>query len=181
MDWLAGGDRGEIAVERIYAAAADSVAAHGFDRLNIDDVAARAGCSRATVYRHVGGKREIRDGVLARSIARIGADVQTAVAGLRGSERLVQAILLSLDAVRGDAVASALLSRAPSTQNLNRSLVESRRLAAAAAQLTGLGPDDPLPSEWTVRVVLSLLYWPLGDRNAEEAIVRRYVAPAFSS
>jgi AcrR family transcriptional regulator len=181
VDWLAGGDRGEIAVERIYAAAADSVAAHGFDRLNIDDVAARAGCSRATVYRHVGGKGEIRDGVVSRSITRIGTDVQAAVAGLRGSERLVQAILLSLDAVRGDAVASALLSRAPSTRNLNRSLVESPRLAAAAAELTGLGADDPLSSEWTVRVVLSLLFWPLGDRNAEEAIVRRYVAPALSS
>jgi len=181
MDWLAGGDRSEMAVERIYAAAADSVAAHGLDRLNIDDIAARAGCSRATVYRHVGGKGAIRDGVLARSIARIGADVTAAVANLRGAERLVQAILLSLDAVRGDRVASALLIGNPAAQDLNSTLIDSPRLASAAAELAGLQPDDPVAPEWIVRVVLSLLYWPVGDRKAEEAMVRRFVMPAFGA
>jgi AcrR family transcriptional regulator len=48
-DWLAGGDRRALAVERIHAAAAELIARNGMAGLNIDHVAAHAGCSRATV------------------------------------------------------------------------------------------------------------------------------------
>jgi AcrR family transcriptional regulator len=180
MDWLAGGDRTELATERIYAAAAESVALHGLDRLSIDDIAVRVGCSRATVYRHVGGKRQLRDGVLARSIARIGAQVAAAVDGLAGEERVVQAILVSLTVIRADVVASTLLEVAPGTGNENRSLLQSPRLAAAAAELSGLTVDDPAAAEWVVRVVLALLFWPVGDAVAEEMVVRRFVAPSMA-
>ncbi|WP_432279675.1 TetR family transcriptional regulator, partial [Nocardia brasiliensis] len=37
----------------------------GMARLTIDRVAAQAGCSRATVYRYVGGKSALREAVLA--------------------------------------------------------------------------------------------------------------------
>jgi len=180
MDWLAGGDRTELATERIYAAAAESAALHGLDRLSIDDIAARVGCSRATVYRHVGGKRQLRDGVLARSIARIGAEVAAAVHGLDGEERVVQAILVSLTVIRADVVASTLLEVTPGTDNVNRSLLQSPRLAAAAAELSGLTVDDPAAAGWVVRVVLTLLFWPIGDAAAEEAVVRRFVAPTMA-
>ncbi|WP_102142908.1 TetR/AcrR family transcriptional regulator [Mycobacterium hubeiense] len=180
MDWLAGGDRRDLAIERIYDAAAEVIAARGLDLLNIDDLAKRAGCSRATIYRHVGGKSAIRDAVLARSIARIGVDVRTAVAGLHGSERVVNAILTSVRAVRADPVAASLIAAPPTADNVNRTLTDSPRLAAAAAELAGLGPDDPLAAEWIVRVVLSLLYWPMGTAAVEERAVRRFVVPAFS-
>jgi AcrR family transcriptional regulator len=180
MDWLAGGDRTELAAERIYAAAAESVALHGLDRVSIDDIAVRVGCSRATVYRHVGGKRQLRDGILARSIARIGAQVTAAVDGLVGEERVVHAILVSLNVIRADVVASSLLEVAPGTGNQNRSLLQSPRLAATAAELSGLTVDDPAAAEWVVRVVLALLYWPIGDAVAEEAVVRRFVAPTMA-
>jgi AcrR family transcriptional regulator len=175
MDWLAGGDRTELATERIYAAAADSAALHGLDRLNIDDIAAQVGCSRATVYRHVGGKRQLRDGVLARSIAQIGAQVAAAVHGLAGEERVARAILVSLETVRAHPVAASLLAGAP----LGSSLIESPRLAATASALTGLPVDDAVAPEWAVRVVLALLYWPM-SRQDEEAVVRRFVAGGFA-
>ena len=180
MDWLAGGDRTELATERIYAAATDSAALHGLDRLNIDHIAAQVGCSRATVYRHVGGKRALRDGVLARSIARIGAEVAAAVDGLNGEERVVQAILVSLTVIRADAVASTLLEVTPGMGKGNRSLLRSPRLAATAAELSGLTVDDPVAAGWVVRVVLALLFWPIGDVVAEEAVVRRFVAPTIA-
>ncbi|HEX7823875.1 MAG TPA: TetR/AcrR family transcriptional regulator, partial [Mycobacterium sp.] len=169
----------ELATERIYAAAADSAALHGLDRLNIDDIAARVGCSRATVYRHVGGKRQLRDGVLTRSIARIGAEVAAAVDGLDGQERVVRAILVSLNAIRADAVASKLLDMTPGMDDGNSSLLQSPRLAAAAAELTGLPADDPVAPEWVVRVVLALLYWPMPGQGEEE-VVRRFVAVGFA-
>jgi hypothetical protein len=54
-DWLAGGDRHELAAERIYAAAANLIARRGLDRFDLDSLAQAAHCSRATLYRHAGG------------------------------------------------------------------------------------------------------------------------------
>ncbi|WP_280406330.1 TetR/AcrR family transcriptional regulator, partial [Nocardia brasiliensis] len=64
-DWLAGGERRELAVARIHAAATTLITRDGMARLTIDRVAAQAGCSRATVYRYVGGKSALREAVLA--------------------------------------------------------------------------------------------------------------------
>ena len=66
-DWLVGGDRRTAAAERIYEAATDLIARHGLDALDVDTLAARVHCSRATIYRHVGGKAEIRDAALIRA------------------------------------------------------------------------------------------------------------------
>lgn len=182
MDWLVGGDRRSLAVDRIYDAAAESVAVRGLDRLSVDDIAERVGCSRATVYRYAGGKGAIRDAVLARAIQRIAVSVHESVAELVGVERVVMAIVASLDAIRGDPVsASALSTGAPTADSLNSSLTASPRLAGAASELAGLGPNDRVAAEWIVRVVLSLLYWPAGNRDVEMAMVRRFVAPAFSA
>ncbi len=78
-DWLVGGDRREAASERIYAAATDLITRDGLDAFDIDRLAARVHCSRATIYRHVGGKAEIRDAVVFRAAARIIDAVRRAV------------------------------------------------------------------------------------------------------
>lgn len=168
MDWLIGAERRDAGIERIYAAAAASAAARGLDRLNIDEVAARVGCSRATVYRHVGGKQALRDGVLVRAIARVGREIAQAVSGLTGQERIAAAVLSALRVVRADPVASNLVRSGTLAD------FDSPRLAQAAGDLSGTA--DPLLADWIVRVVLALLCWPLADEKAEELVVRRYVA-----
>lgn len=177
-DWLAGGNRRTVAIERIHSAAADLVAHHGLDSLSIDAVAARVGCSRATVYRYVGGKSILRDGVLARAAARIAETVQQAVAPLDGPERIVTAITVSVAAVRADPVALALLARARS-DNVNADLAKSPQLAHTAAALTGLAETDPDATRWIVRIVLSLLFWPADDDAVERRLIQRFVAPSF--
>lgn len=131
MDWLIGADRRDAGIERIYAAAAASAAARGLDRLNIDEVAASVGCSRATVYRHVGGKQALRDGVLARAVMRVGQEIAQAVAGHTGSERIAAAVLSALRVVRADPLASGVV-RAGALVDF-----DSPRLSQAAAELTG--------------------------------------------
>ncbi len=180
MDWLTGGDRHEKARERIYEAAALLVAARGLHRLTVDDIAARAGCSRATVYRHAGGKDAIRDAVLIRAIGRVVQSVRESVDSMTGQDRVVAAVLLSLRAVRADPVFAALARTAPPAVLLDQSLVSSPQLPATAAEIAGLPGDDPLAPQWIVRVVLALLFWPAPDDKAEEAMVRRFVAPAFN-
>src|ERR1700761_673289 len=101
-DWLLGGDRREIAAERIYDAAIDLMTREGPGALDIDTLATRVHCSRATIYRYVGGKAEIRDAVMARASARIVEDVRQAVLKLTGPERVMTAITVALKLIRSD-------------------------------------------------------------------------------
>ena len=101
-DWLVGGDRRSAAAERIYAAATDLITRDGMDALDIDALAARVHCSRATIYRCAGGKRQIRDVVMVRAASRIVESVRRAVDGLTGAERIVTAITVALGEIRSD-------------------------------------------------------------------------------
>ncbi len=176
-DWLVGANRGAVASARIHAAAADLIARRGLDGLDMDELAARVHCSRATLYRHAGGKAQIRDAVLSRAAQRITEKVHSAVAGLAGRDRAVRAIEVALREIRADPVAAQLI--APSA-DMRRSvtLIESDALARFATELTGLD-DDTLAAQWVVRVVLSLVLWPGADAAEERAMLDRFVASAF--
>lgn len=178
-DWLVGGDRRAIAVERIYAAATDLIAHDGLDAFDIDRLAGRVHCSRATVYRYAGGKAEIRDAVLTRAAAAIVDGVRSAVEKLTGPERVVTAITLALKLIRSDPLGRLMISSARGADEVAW-LTGSPALADFANDLAGLAGDDPLAAHWVVRVVLSLMYWPVDDERAERQLVQRFVAPAFT-
>ncbi|AVH22453.1 TetR/AcrR family transcriptional regulator [Nocardia cyriacigeorgica] len=171
-DWLAGGDRRAAAVARIEAAATELFLERGIDDVGVDQVAARAGCSRATLYRHVGGKAALVDAVLARSAATVSERVAAAVAPHTGARRVVEAILASVAAIRADPV----LSRWPATRSAagDSYLTASPVLSRIASTLTGTTDDEA--AQWIVRVVLSLLTWALPDAAAERRLVQRFVA-----
>lgn len=160
-------------VEQILSAATDAVADHGLDGLSMEDVALRAGCSRATVYRRVGGKDALRDAVLDHALDRITAAVAHAVDQLEGDERVAHAILASLDTIRADAVSAALLTGAATGESVSSALIT--RFNAVATELAGLDPGDDIGCELVTRVTLSLLCWPAADRHTELAMIRRYV------
>jgi AcrR family transcriptional regulator len=177
-DWVVGGDRHAVAADRIYAAATDLVVRNGLDAFDIDTLAAKVHCSRATIYRYAGGKAQIRDAVLMRLAARIVDTVRRAVDGLSGPERVVTAITVALEQIRSDPIRQLAISTnaAPDLSDLPSSSV----LGHLAAELTGITDDDPQAAEWIVRVVLSLGYWPIGNSRAERQMLQRFVAPAFN-
>lgn len=176
-DWLIGGERRVAAAERIYAAATDLVVRDGLDAFDIDALAARVHCSRATIYRYAGGKAQIRDAVLLRLAARIVDSVRRDVDGLSGSERVVKAITVALAHIRSDPMRQ-LMTTGLSSGGLTE-LASSPVLGRLAADLTGITEDDPEAAQWIVRVVMSLAYWPIGNSEVEHQIVQRFVAPAF--
>jgi AcrR family transcriptional regulator len=178
-DWLVGGDRRTIAAERIYSAATDLIARKGLDALDIDVLATRVHCSRATVYRYAGGKAEIRDAVLARSAAGIIEAVRSAVESLSGPERVVTAITLALKRIRSDPLSQLMIGSVRGIDAMT-GLTASPLLAGFARDLSGLADSDRQAAHWIVRVVLSLLYWPAEDERAERQLVQRFVAPAFT-
>ena len=181
-DWLVGGERRDIATERIYAAATDLIAREGLDAFDIDRLAARVHCSRATIYRHAGGKAEIREAVLARAAAGIIDAVRAAVDGMIGPERVVTAITFALKRIRSDPLGQLMIGSVRRVDTMTW-LTASPLLAGFAGELAGLTDTDPQSAQWIVRVVLSLVYWPLddtADSGTEHQLVQRFVAPAFT-
>jgi AcrR family transcriptional regulator len=179
-DWLVGGDRRTAAAERIYAAATDLIARDGMDAFDIDTLAARVHCSRATIYRCAGGKGQIRDAVMERSAARIVEAVRSAVDGMTGAERIVTAIRVALDQVRADPLGQLMFSTIRGAEE-RAWFTESPIVARFATELNGLTDDDTEAAQWIVRIVLSLLYWPIGDAEVEHRMVKRFISPAFAS
>jgi AcrR family transcriptional regulator len=177
-DWLAGGDRREIATERIYAAATDMITREGLDAFDIDALAKRVHCSRATIYRYVGGKAEIRDAVVTRTGSRIIETVRQTVDTMSGQERVVTAITVALRLIRADPLYQLMMSSVRANEIVW--LTGSPLLARFATDLTGITDNDPQAAHWVVRVVLSLMYWPAPDDETERQVVQRFVAPAFA-
>lgn len=177
-DWLVGGDRREIAAERIYAAATDMITREGLDTFDIDTLAKRVHCSRATIYRYVGGKADIRDAVVVRTASRVIETVRQTVETMSGPERVVTAITVALRMIRADPLYPLMIS--PARTNEMDWLTGSPLLARFATELTGLTDRDPQAAQWVVRAVLSLMFWPAGDDETERQLVQRFVAPAFN-
>lgn len=176
-DWVLGGDRRAAAADRIYAAATDLVIHEGLDAFDIETLAARVHCSRATIYRYAGGKAQIRDAVLMRLAAGIIGTVRRAVDGTSGPERVVTAITVALEQIRSDPMRRLMFSSSSSPEL--GELHSSPVLGHLAADLTGV-TDDPQAAQWIVRVVVSLAYWPISDSRVEREVLRRFVAPAFA-
>ncbi|RIQ98450.1 TetR/AcrR family transcriptional regulator [Mycobacteroides abscessus] len=175
-DWLHESDRHTIAADRIVSVAAKQIARHGLDRLNLDAVAREAGCSRATVYRHVGGKTAIVDAVLARNIAKVTADIQRAVQSADARRRAVVAITASLTAIRHDPVISTMIATMSPT-SLGSYLNASSEIPRSASAFTGLA--DETAAQWISRVVMALLFWPTSDAAQESEMIERFVYPVL--
>lgn len=176
-DWLANGDRQALARERIYAAAGELARERGFDRLSVDEIAVRAGCSRATLYRHVGGKQAILLGLVTRGAEAVAREVRIAVADHAGAARVVEAILASVREIRADPVLLQGFGAMRSARG-DGYLASLPLLRETALDLAGLAPDDDA-GEWIVRIVLSLLLWPRADEAAERRMVERFAAPGL--
>jgi AcrR family transcriptional regulator len=178
-DWLVGGDRRTVAAERILAAATDLMARVGPDAFNIDMLAERVHCSRATIYRHVGGKADILEEVTARAAGRIVDHVRRSVDGLSGPHRVMTAITVAVEQIRSDPARDMLLDSVRGARG-NTWLTASPAMAGFATELTGLADDDPQSGQFIVRLVLSLLFWPGADADIELEMLERFVAPAFA-
>ena len=177
-DWVVGGDRRSAAAERIYDAATDIVVRGGLEALDIDTLATRVHCSRATVYRYAGSKAQIRDAVVMRLAAGVIEKVRAAVDGSTGAERMITAITVALEQIRSDPMRRLMLSSHHSPELCD--LHASPMLSRLAADLTGLTDDDPQAAQWIVRIVVSLALWPVGDSRTERQVLQRFVSPAFT-
>lgn len=174
-DWLFREGRRAAAAEHLYDAAAELIARDGGDALSVDKLAAETHCSRATVYRYVGGTQQIREAVLVRSATRIVDNVRHAVRGMSGDRRVITAIEVAVAQIRDDPAGRLFLE---SAQQSSTWITESAAVTAFATELAGVASDDKQCARWIARVVLSLVFWP--DPDSEHTLLARFVAPAFA-
>jgi AcrR family transcriptional regulator len=181
--------------ERIMFAAVHQCEEFGLRRTTMDDVARRAGLSRATLYRHFESKDALVQAVILAEAERFFAKLDVALGELRGSEeRLVEGFSFALHYVRRHALLRKLLRTEP--EALLPYLFGDSRLIpivteAVARRIPGdarhgsVDPDDARSAaELVARLVLSLALTPdsslgIEDPDGARRLARRYLVPGL--
>lgn len=178
-DWLLDDRRSDRARERLIEESAALIRQRGIDRFDINELARRAHCSRATVYRHVGGKKALIEAALVSSSMDIVTVVAERTAHLSGPERTAAAIELGLRAMRSDKLVRQTLQSTRIHSSISVAL-SSPTVIAAAVTLLALPAGDDATIQWAIRGFLSLALWPMPIEQ-ERVAVRALVAGLPSS
>lgn len=161
--------------ERILDAAALLFAERGVGAVGMGEVAAAAGCSRATLYRWFADRHELHVAFVHREARRVGAAVATVVATVEDpDERLAAAVLAAVRLVREQEALAAWFR--------SGDVAATTALAQSSEVIAALGltvVDDPAAARFLVRMVLSLLTCPGADDAEEAELVRRFVVPVL--
>lgn len=183
--------------ERILDAALELVAAAGMRHLTMDDVAARAGVGRMTVYRRFGTRQALTDALTLREAQRCLVEIAGAVRpGDPLEDRVAELFLATLRVIAEHPLLARLARHEPEallrelTRNDSEVFEQVRGFLVAqirAAQAAGeVAEGDPLPlAELAIRLGASFVLIPGGvfasdaERTVREAI-RMALAPITS-
>lgn len=168
------------------------VARHGLSKTTIDDVAREAGCARATLYRHVGGKRQLVLLTVAAEGERVAGELRAAAAAHDTFAGAVAAVMGAAGRELGSHRAIQFLLGFEPELVLPHVTFEGgdRFLAHARAALAPcfdrfLPPDEAVrAAEWVTRVTLAYAYKPdapvdLTDEAAVRRLAHQFIVPAF--
>jgi len=181
--------------DRVVASALRCLVRTGLRAMTVDDVAADAGVSRATLYRAFpGGRDTILAAVVDAELARLLDVVRTATEGapdLRGA--LVAGLRAAAAWLEGHEVLDRLMFDEPATLLTHLEFEQmDRTLAALTARVAPLLARfvDPVLAErvgeWTARIAVSYLLFPADDVDLCEPrdvgwLVDRYVVPGVAA
>ncbi|MEO9327795.1 TetR/AcrR family transcriptional regulator [Gordonia sp. B21] len=169
----------------ILAAAGAEFAAVGVRRANVDEVAARAGVSRSTLYRRFPNKEALLYAVANDAYERNMRTLEEAVKGLGPKEALVEAFAVGAELVKNDPLLSRMVltdSEVKSVTSRMTSLFIDMVTDRVAATLREEGAQMPVEDlleavEIHVRLVISLLETPPSDpERSEPERVREFAA-----
>ena len=183
--------------QRILDSALALVAASGLRHLTMDDVAARAGVGRMTVYRRFGSRQQLTDALAVRECRRCLAEIGAALDPSKPiDERAADLFLATLRVIREHPLLERLAHVDPEALlfELNRDgsavfrlvrdfLVEQIRIAQAAGELVDV---DPVPlAEIAVRLGASFVLMPdsvitAGDEKRTRESIRALIAPVVN-
>jgi AcrR family transcriptional regulator len=187
-------DHDDPTSQRILDAALELVAASGLRHLTMDDVAARAGVGRMTVYRRFGSRQQLTDALAVRECRRCLSEIAAALDLSRPiEERAADLFLATLRVIREHPLLERLARVEPDAllHELNRDgsavfrlvrdfLVAQIRTAQAAGELADVDPE-PL-AEIAVRLGASFVMMPDsviadGDEDRTRETIRALLVP----
>jgi AcrR family transcriptional regulator len=184
--------------ERVLDAALELVAASGLRHLTMDDVAARAGVGRMTVYRRFGDRDRLIDLLAIRESRRCLAEIDATVdPGAPVDEQIAQGFLTSLRLIRDHPLLDRLARHEPEAalQALNqdgaaifaisRAFVSARIADAKRRGMVGEVDPDHV-AELLIRLGFSFLLipatsLPVSDDRAIRALARETIAPMLTA
>jgi AcrR family transcriptional regulator len=177
---------------RAVAAALACTARHGIAKTTLDDVAREAGCARATLYRHIGGKGELVALTVAAEGERIGASLRAAAAAEATLEDAVVAVVhRAAGELAGHQALAFLVAFEPEHVLPFVTFDGGDRLMALARHaLTPCftrflpGEEAERLAEWVARVTLAYVCPPaspldLRDEPTVRELVSSFVVPGF--
>lgn len=182
---------GETMEQRAIAATLTCIARHGISKTTIDDIARETGCSRATLYRYVGGRRELTKAAAHAEALRISLELQAAAARETTLEGAVVTIMVGAGLELRDHPALSFVVAVEPDRLLPEltfaggdRFLEAASAAIAPALERFLGAESVRAGEWIARVGLALWCSPtapvsLTNRDALRGYVRTFVLPAI--
>lgn len=180
-DWLAD-RRSEVAADRILDAAERLFTEHDAASVGMGDVAAAAGCSRATLYRYFENRDALYTAYVHRETHRVFRDVGERVSATGDpGDRLLDAVVVALHRVRESPALASWF--APAQRPIGGEMAERSEVIQALTEgyLRALGWDDggvERRARWVVRVMVSLLMFPGRDDTDERAMLAEFLVPA---
>jgi len=178
-DWLAA-QRIEIAADRILDAAGELFADKPAATIGMNEIAAAAGCSRATLYRYFENRDALHTAYVHRETHRIYRELTDQIAAITDlEERLVRGMLGCLRMVRENPALASWFT--DSARPLGGEMAEQSPLIAAVTQtfVGSLGDDGRVEARarWLVRILTSLLLFPGRDDADEAEMLAEFVVP----
>ena len=173
---------------RIIDATLACLALHGTSKTTVDDIARRAGVSRATVYRvFPGGRDEVLGAVVDTEMARLfsALGVRLGEAGDL-TEALVGGIVEASTRIQGHAALAYLVEHEPETVLGHLAFDESDRLLATASRFTApflarwMSPlEAGRVAEWATRIVLSYAIAPSSQMDLTQPAQTAHLVETF--
>lgn len=181
----------DSARERLLDAAERCFERFGLAKTTIEDVASAANVSRATVYRYFRSRDDLMIGVLLRESIRFSDRLAKHIAPIKAfDEMIVEGVMFTLGTLEENTVLSSFFepdvigitsSVASSSETLFEaatSFLEPIFAAAIAAHALREDSSLELLTEWTFRIILSLLTSPGPSRRTPQQ-TRRFLRMFF--
>jgi AcrR family transcriptional regulator len=180
-DWLAA-RRTEVAADRILDAANDLFARQEAATVGMNEIAAAAGCSRATLYRYFENREALYTAYVHREAYRLYREMTDQIMSVTDPrERLIEGMITSLRNVRESPALASWFTT--SQRPIGAEMAEQSEVIKALTEafVVSLAPDDPKVVEhrarWLVRVMTSLALFPGRDEDDERAMLEEFVVP----
>ncbi len=175
--WLEG-DLEEVATNRILDAAGVVFAERGGAKVNMGEIAAAAGCSRATLYRYFDSRDALQAAFVRREARRVGARVAEEVASI-GDPRVAttERILAAVRHVRSQPLLHAWFSSEHFAAGPSVARASTIEAMVAASLGDPTDADTARRARWVVRAIVSLLTMPGSSADEERMLVEQFVVP----